>query len=546
MLDNLPLLSLITFSPLLGLLVLLFVPKDKGRVLKTVGIVTTLIPLVLSVLLFVGYERTTDDTMQFTEEASWIVAPQQSDDGALSDLSSFSLKFNYKMAVDGLSVALIFLTSLVGTMAAMASVHIKKRWKTFYILFLLLLVGMLGVFSARDLFLFFVFFEVTLVATFFLIGIYGFADREKASMKFLIYNGIGSAFMLIAFLTLVVTAGFTHGLTPDGMSMEAYYTADVDTITANMNSQEAFANYPNEIFMDGNNPFALGEGLQWFVFILILLAFGIKLPIFPFHTWMLKVHGEAQPSVVMIHSGILLKMGGYGLIRFGVGLFPEQVKEWALVLAILGAINILYGAIIAFRQTDIRMVLAYSSVSHMGIVLFGIAALNAVGLEGAVFQMVSHGLISALLFLLVGSIYERTGTFAIREMGGLAKSIPFMSGLLLTAGMASLGLPGLSGFISEFMAFVGLFDTMPAVTIIGVLGIILAAVYVLRAVLRMTYGATPAKLEGIQDARLVEAVPMVALLAFIVLIGVYPSVLSDPLKHSIDLIVQNIAGKIGG
>ena len=544
MLDNLPILSLITFSPLLGLLILLFVPKDKGRVIKVIGILTALIPLILAGMLYADYDRSSDETMQYTEEQTWISAPLQSDGAGLAQLNDLTLELGYKMSVDGLSVAMIFLTALVGLMAAMAAVHIKKRWKTFYILFLLLLVGMLGVFSARDLFLFFVFFEITLVATFFLIGIWGFKGREKASMKFLIYNGIGSAFMLIAFLVLVVTAGFTTTVNVEENSISAYYTADVDQITENMHAEDSYANLDDSAMP--NNPFKLTDNLQWFVFILILLAFGIKLPIFPFHTWMLKVHAEAPPAVVMIHSGILLKMGGYGLIRFGVGFFPDKVYEWGLFLAILGAINIIYGAILAFRQTDIRLVLAYSSVSHMGIVLFGIAALNTIGLEGAIFQMVSHGLISALLFLLVGSIYERTNTFELREMGGLAKSVPFMSGLLLAAGMASLGLPGMSGFISEFMAFVGLFDTMPVITIIGTIGIILAAVYVLRAILRMTYGPTPSALEGIQDARLVEAVPMIALLAFIVLIGVYPSVLSDPLKHSIDLIVQNIAGKIGG
>lgn len=544
MLDNIPILSLITFIPLLGALALLFVPKHKGRVIKLIALVAVLLSLGLSIWLYVDYDHTTDNTMQFTEEADWIIAPLQKEGNTLGQLSDFTLKLNYKLSVDGLSVALLLLTALVAAAAVLASWHIKKRWKLFYILFLLLLVGMFGVFSARDLFLFFVFFEVTLVSTFFLIGIWGFNGREKAATKFLIYNGIGSALMLIGFIVVIATAGFT--VISGETSASAYYTADLDVIFANLASAEAFVNFPHEQFGLNGNPFGLGGGVAWFAFILLFVAFAIKLPIFPFHTWMLKVHAEAPPSIVMIHSGILLKMGAYGLIRFGMGLFPEQARDFAFVLALLGVINIIYGAIIAFRQTDIRLVLAYSSISHMGIVLFGLAALNQVGFEGAMFQMISHGLISALMFLIVGSIYERTGTMELSDMSGLAKSIPFMSAMFLTAGLASLGLPGLSGFVSEFMSFIGLFDSMPIITAVGALGIILTSVYVLRAVLRMTYGPSIARFESIHDARFIEAAPMIALVAFIVLIGVYPSVLSEPLKFTVDQLVQNIAGRIGG
>lgn len=540
MLGNWPLLSLIIFSPLVGVLVLAFLPKQNGRILKIVGILGTVLPLILSLFLFTGYDRSATESVQFGEEAGWISVDLQQDQSEFAQLGGLQLVFNYKVGADGLSAAMILLTSIVALAAALASVHVKKRWKLYFILFLLLETGMLGVFAARDLFLFFVFFEVTLVTTFFLIGIWGFKNREKASTKFLIYNGIGSAFMLIGFLLLVVTAGFSLGA-GEGNLPVGTYTGDLDVIAGNLADGGSFSNMPS-----ADNPFRLTDGLAVFAFVMILLAFAIKLPMFPFHTWMLKVHAEAPPSVVMIHSGILLKMGGYGLVRFGAGLFPEQVKDFALLLAVLGVINILYGALIAFRQSDIRLVLAYSSVSHMGIVLLGIAALNGAGFTGAVFQMVSHGLISALLFLIVGSLYERTGTFEMKEMGGLAKSAPFMCGLLLAGGMASLGLPGMSGFISEFMAFAGLFDSMPVLAALGVIGIILAAAYVLRAILRTTYGPMPERFAGIQDARLVEAFPMAVLIALIVLIGVYPAVLGDSLTQSIDLIVQNIAGKIGG
>jgi NADH-quinone oxidoreductase subunit M len=297
------------------------------------------------------------------------------------------------------------------------------------------------------------------------------------------------------------------------------------------------------------NPFFLSQAMKWTIFSLLFVAFAIKLPIFPFHTWMLKVHTEAPPSIVMIHSGILLKMGAYGLIRFGVLLFPGEAKQWAYVIGILGLINIIYGAILAFVQKDFKLVLAYSSISHMGIVLLGIAAFNVIGIQGAVFQMVSHGLISALMFLLVGSIYERTETTQMNKLGGLAKSMPFMSGILLIGGMASLGLPGLSGFISEFLAFVSLFDTMPIITIVSTAGIILTAVYVLRGVLKITFGPISEAYEGIRDVRLIEAIPMITLVAFILLIGVFPSVLSEPLQVTaigFNDFIQKIAMKMGG
>jgi NADH-quinone oxidoreductase subunit M len=242
-------------------------------------------------------------------------------------------------------------------------------------------------------------------------------------------------------------------------------------------------------------------------------------------------------------------MGAYGLIRFGVLLFPGEAKQWAYVIGILGLINIIYGAILAFVQKDFKLVLAYSSISHMGIVLLGIAAFNVIGIQGAVFQMVSHGLISALMFLLVGSIYERTETTQMNKLGGLAKSMPFMSGILLIGGMASLGLPGLSGFISEFLAFVSLFDTMPIITIVSTAGIILTAVYVLRGVLKITFGPISEAYEGIRDVRLIEAIPMITLVAFILLIGVFPSVLSEPLQVTaigFNDFIQKIAMKMGG
>ena len=543
MLANLPILSLITFSPLLGVLILLFVPKDKGQWIKIIGIAATFIPLILAAWLYAGFNHQLG-MMQFEENYKWISIDLNKEQ--LAQFKQFTLSFNYNVAVDGLSLPLVFLTGLISTMAAFASVYIKKRWKTYFILFLLLEVGMFGVFMARDVFLFFLFFEIALVPTFFLIGIWGYQNREKAANKFLIYNGIGSALMLIAFLILVTTAGFVYIQTGDVSTI--HFSGSLQDITHNLfNNPDSFVNRASSA--ESPNPFFLNQATRWTIFSLLFVAFAIKLPIFPFHTWMLKVHTEAPPSLVMIHSGILLKMGAYGLIRFGVLLFPGEAKEWAYVIGLLGLINIIYGSILAFVQKDFKLVLAYSSISHMGIVLLGIAAFNVIGLQGAVFQMVSHGLISALMFLIVGSIYERTQTTQMDQLGGLAKSMPFMSGILLIGGMASLGLPGLSGFISEFLAFIGLFDTMPILTIISTAGIILTAVYVLRGVLKITFGPISDAYAGIRDVRLIEAIPMITLVAFILLIGVFPGVLSEPLHATVvsfNDFIQNIAIKKGG
>ncbi|HZG87354.1 NADH-quinone oxidoreductase subunit M [Paenibacillus sp.] len=536
MLDQIPILSLIVFTPLLGVLALLFVPRHNGRLIQWIGIGTTFLPLLLSAWLYASFDIAKAGD-QFAETLRWIHVSLNTELlERLGSVETYHVQFDYALAADGLSLPLVFLTALVASMAALASVTIKKRFKTYFILFLLLETGMLGVFLARDLFLFFLFFEITLVPMFFLIGIYGLYEREKAANKFLVYNGLGSAFMLIAFLILISTAG----MTVEGSSF--VYSGAYDTILKNMQDAASFANLGPELGQSFPNPFFLTEGNRTLVFFLLLIAFGIKLPIFPFHTWMLRVHTEAPPPIVMIHSGVLLKMGAYGLLKFGVFLFPSEAKQWAVLIAVLGVVNILYGAALAFVQKEFKLILAYSSVSHMGIVLLATAAMNGIGVQGAVFQMVSHGLISALMFLLVGSLYERTSSTQLSAMGGFAKSMPFMSGMLLIAGMASLGLPGLSGFVSELLAFLSLFDAMPILTAVGCLGIILAAVYVLRGVLAITFGPPKEASLGYKDARWIEAVPMIALTAFILLIGIYPAVLSEPLQTTIGGIEQWLAG----
>lgn len=541
-LNDIPILSIILLSPLLGVIIMLLLPKHRSSWMKTTVVVTTLIPLVLSFWLYAHYDKQQGGAA-FDEQQSWVQLPLNKETQQ-PGVSEFMFSFQYELGVDGLSLPLLLLTTLVSAMASLAAIQVKKRWKSFFIWFLLLETGMLGVFLARDLFLFFVFFEITLVAMYFLIGIWGYFNRERAANQFLIYNGIGSAVMLVAFVILVNTAGFR--IDQAGEQISFIYSGSYTGIFRNMSDPSAWMNLaPEQV---GNvNPFLMTDTMQWTLFIMLLIAFGIKLPVFPFHTWMLKVHTEAPTSIVMIHSGLLLKMGAYGLLRFGLLLFPEQARAFAIPLAVLGVINILYGALLAFRQKEFKLVLAYSSISHMGIVLLGFAAMNEIGMQGAVFQLVSHGLVSALLFLIVGSIYERTGTTELGELGGLARSMPFISGVLLTAGLASIGLPGLSGFIGEFLSLLGLFESQRWLTAAAALGIILTAVYMLRAVLKITFGPQRETFAALKDARLTEALPMIVLLAFILLLGCFPSILTDTVQYGMDgLFDQLLATRAGG
>lgn len=498
-------LSILVFSPLLGIAVLAFIPKTQEETIKLIGFIATLPALVFSLVAFFQY-RGGASLANIAEKVQWVQF------GRFQDEYLFSVF--YELGVDGFSLTMVVLTAVIATLASIASIQIKKEWKGYFMLFLLLEIGMLGVFTAQNLILFFVFFEITLVPMFFLIGKWGYFEKEKAAYSFLIYNGLGSAILLIVIMVLFARTG----------------TSNIEALRYFINTDGAELVAP------------ISETAKFGLLIALLVAFGIKLPIFPLHSWMLRVHVEAPPSVVMIHSGILLKIGAFGLIRFAMGIFPEQFKEVAGVLAVLGVINLLYGAFLAFIQKDFKMVLAYSSISHMGIVLIGLGALNTAGIQGAIFQVVSHGLISALLFFLVGVIYERTHTTTIAKLGGLAKGMPLAAGFLLAAAMASLGLPGMSGFVSEFMAFLGLFKEMPVLGAIGSIGIIMTAVYLLRAVLGMTFGKAERQFAGISDLRAVEMIPVLTLVGLIVLIGVYPSVLSEPLHKTIETIMLGIGG----
>jgi NADH-quinone oxidoreductase subunit M len=485
------LLTILILSPLLGVIVLSLMPS-KHRSIKSVGILGTVLPLTLTIVVFSFYNRTLSG-VQFAESYQWFELMT-----AISPNEPYPV--TYDLGVTGLSLLFLMLSALITFLASLAAVRIQEGVKGFYILFLLLELGILGVFSSENLFLFFLFFEVTLVAMFFLIGKWGGFEREKAAFSFLVYNGIGSILLLIVIIVLFVEMR----------------TMNVSELTFLLQEADSYE------FLSGNT--------RMWLFVLLLVAFGTKLPIVPLHTWMVRVHVEAPIAVVMIHAGVLLKIGAYGLIRFGAGFFPDQLKETAVILAIFGVVNLLYGAFIALVQTELRTLLAYSSVSHMGIVLIGVASLNTAGLQGAIFQTISHGLIAALLFLLVGVMIDRFHTTELVKLGGVASQTPLFAGFFLAAGLASLGLPGMSGFISEFLAFLGLFETMPVMGSIGVIGLILTAVYMLRAVLAVTFGERKPHFDKQKDLSAVELVPSAILLSLIIWIGVYPAVLSNTLQ----------------
>ncbi|WP_407408707.1 NADH-quinone oxidoreductase subunit M [Peribacillus sp.] len=503
------LLTLLVASPLLGMMMVALMPRTEERTIKQFGFFGTLPPLILTLFLLVQYYSGIA-LSSFDIKVNWIRF------GNLSMYDPNLFAVNFELGLDGLTLVFLLLTTIISSLAALASFSIKREWKGYYLLFLLLEIGMLGVFTAENLILFFIFFEMTLVPTFFLIGKWGYLEKEKASYQFLIYNGIGSAILLVVILILFARTG----------------TTNIAALTQMMT-------------MGGVSLFAPVSGsMKYGLCLALLIAFAIKLPMFPFHTWMVRVHAEAPPSIVMIHAGILLKIGAYGIIRFGMGIFPDQYQTLASIIVLFGVISLLYGAFLALVQTDFKLVLAYSSVSHMGIVMMGLGALNEAGLQGAIFQVVSHGLIAAFLFFLVAVLYERTGTTVLDRLGGLAKSMPLFSGFLLAGGMASLGLPGMSGFISEFMVFLGLFKSQPVLAAIGAIGLILTAIYVLRAVLTMTFGKDNSLIEKeIYDLKGKEMVPTAVLLGLIIAIGVYPNLLGRPLQGTIDAIMLAVGGR---
>ncbi len=417
------------------------------------------------------------------------------------------LGIGYHLALDGLNAPLVLLTAFLTFIAVLGSWAHTDRPHLYFSLLLLLEAGVLGVFLAFDLLLFFLFWELELIPMYFLIGLWGGPRREYAAIKFVLYTLTGSVLLLAGLLLLYIQSR------PP--------TTDLLALTALV---------PH-----------LAPEVRTLVCLLFLGNFAVKLPIFPFHTWLPDAHVEAPTPVSVLLAGVLLKLGGYGLVRLNVGLFPEVVRDLSLLLGVLAVVNVLYGAAVSLVQRDLKALVAYSSISHMGYVLLGLAALTPVALSGAVFQMVSHGLITGLLFLLVGALAERTHTREIAALGGLAGRLPRLATGFVLAGLAALGLPGMSGFVAEFLVLVGAFGRLPVLTLAAAGGLVLAAGDILWLLQRVFFGPLRPQWATLTDLRAGELVPVVLLLLAILGLGLYPAPLLAVIASGLGSLGQRAA-----
>ena len=501
------LLTATVFLPAVGALILLLLVKGNKNV-RNFAVFIALADLVLSLVVFSFFDRSEGaDRFQFVDKITWI--------------PDVGLNAHFFLAVDGLSAPLVALTGLLGMCAILASWHVGFRVKEYFVWLLVLQTAVMGVFTSMDLLLFFLFWELELVPMFMLISVWGSGRKEYSAMKFLIFTIFGSGFMLVGIVAVYLTPG-----------VGTFDMVELSTKTTMLTSAGLLIPM---------------SGLFWLFF----AGFAIKLPTWPVHTWLPDAHTDAPTAASVMLAGVLLKMGGYGLLRINVGMFPSQADEFAWVLVVLGVVSVLYGAVITMRQTDLKRLIAYSSVSHMGLVLVGIGSvgisegtLSVTGLNGAAMQLFTHGTVTGLLFLSVGLVYERTHTRHIPDLGGLAGRMPVVAVAMLIAGLASLGLPGLSGFVSELLVFLGAYQAYDWPTVLAVLGIVLAAGYILWMMQRTFFGVRRESFNALPDASLVEALPLGLMLITIIGVGVYPSVLTDVFESGLNPMVDVLNGVI--
>lgn len=491
-----PLLSTVIFFPLLGVLFIALMPADRPRTIARVAFWVAVVDFLLSLLVVANFDPT-GAAFQLVESRPWIV---------MFDTPVVT----YKLGVDGISLWLIPLTTLLTAVGILFSWgSITERVKEYYILMLVLCTAMLGVFTALDIFLFYVFWEAVLIPMYFLIGIWGGERRLYATIKFVLYTMAGSALMLAAIIYLALgMMGQTGVLTFD---LQAWHQV------------------------------LIPPTIQRWAFLAFALAFAIKVPLFPFHTWLPDAHVEAPTAGSVILAGILLKMGTYGFLRFALPLFPIAAQEFAPIMVGLAIVGILYGAAVAFAQRDIKSLIAYSSVSHLGFVMLGLFVLNAEGMSGGILQMVNHGLSTGALFLLVGMIYDRRHTRLMSAYGGLWKVMPVYAAFFLVVALASLGLPGLNGFVGEFLILLGTFHVNRWWAVFATFGVVLAAVYMLWLFGNVFFGPiTDPENEKLPDLNRREVLVLVPLVALIVLIGVAPNLFLAPMQPSVEALVDHV------
>lgn len=493
----------LVLSPLIAGALIVALPKMGGPFYKFIAFLGSLVPFIMSLVAWSQYTSGTGG-FQFVSVLDWFTFPNL--------WHGQPLTIGLTFGVDGLSLPLLTMATLIGAVAVIAGKSLQARVREYYFWISMLSAGLFGVFSALDLFTFLAALELSLFATFFLIYIFGEQGRQKAAFKFLIYRGFATVAMLVAFVGLAYAAVGAFGTVQasDPNANLPGITFNIPSLLTNL-GQASTAVFPDSV--------------RAALFLVLLLAVFIEEAFVPFHTWLPSFHEHADTPTNMLVGGLLTKTGAYVLLRFGVGMLPGEVRHFGVLIAVFGVINILYGAFAAWAQKDWRRLIAFGSISHMGLVLLGIAALNAVGLQGAMFMIVSSGLLTALLFYLTGRIKERTQTIAIERLGGLSKSMPLLSGFLLVAALASLGLPLTSGFISEIQSFIGGFGTYPTLSFFGVVGIILSAVYLLYAMQKTTFGPTAQHYAALADARGLEMVPIIILTGLVLLVGIYPEVI---------------------
>ena len=486
-------LTTILFLPVVGIIIIALLRDPQPRTIRLTALASTLASFALSIAVFCLFDRSGGaiGQMQFEEKLSWIPA-----------INAF-----YHLGVDGLSLPMVVLMTFLGFLAVLVSWKIELRPREYFIWLLLLETSILGVFCSLDLILFFLFWELELIPMYFLISIWGGGRREYSANKYLIYTLVGSAMMLAGILSIYFTTGSLSMMELGGLALASPFIP----LTA--------------------------------MFFLLLTGFAIKLPVFPLHTWLPDAHTDAPTAASVILAGALLKMGGYGMVRLCVTIFPEVALRYAPLLVALAVVSVLYGAAVTLRQKDLKRLIAYSSVSHMGYVLLGIFALNKISVTGATLQMFSHGIITGLLFAMVGLVYDRTHERNLDNLGGLARQMPVIVVVFSIAGLASLGLPGTSGFAAEFITFVGSFTSVAVegiqvYTILGVFGVVLTAGYILWMLQRVFYGEPLEKFDGVPDADNIDKVCIFSFVGAIMLVGLYPAILTDVIKLGVEPIMK--------
>ena len=513
------LLSLMVFIPLLGMLLVLLVPKGREDLVKWVALAIAAVPTVLAVYLYAKFDpnvsmQSGNYGLQFIQHSVWI--------------PSFNVEFYF--GVDGLSVSMLILTALVSLVAVGASWGITKQVRGYFAMFLLLEAGMMGVFCALDFFLFYIFWEVMLLPMYFLIGIWGGPRKEYAAIKFFLYTLAGSVLMLLVLIAL-------------------YYNSAETTLVSGQPAAHTFdlmkLSYLNSRLFASPSLTLLGFDFAKICWIGLFIGFAIKIPMFPFHTWLPDAHVEAPTAISVILAGVLLKMGTYGILRINFGILPEATQWAGTAMAVFGTINILYGAFCAFAQKDLKKLVAYSSVSHMGYCLVGMAAFTQTGFNGAMMQMFNHGTITSMLFILVGVLYDRAHTREIDKFGGMATQMPKYAAFFGFAFMASLGLPGLSGFIGEALVFLGAFPVYRIITILAATGVIFTAAYHLWALQRIQLGKwneiwTDKSI--FPDLTLRETLTLVPMAAIVLLLGFYPMPMLTLINNGMNDLLQHVTG----